>query len=249
MASYLTTATIGQFDVKAYRADGIRYWDALDPDLFDGPVPRTGTRFAYSQVAEPLLQAPRPHDRRARRAAASCRSGSIATPSPTATSCSSRRARRHRRLDDAARRQRSHERLRPDGYPYYLDLHPFLTHYLTDVGGGCAPGGSTGTWSAATGASDGYEQWAVDLAAYAGTQIELSISYVSDDIIQHRGVVVDDVVGARRRRLDVVRERRQHARRLEGPGPPAGSPPNENDWIVHHAGPRDDRRIGRPHRA
>ena len=40
MASYLTTATIGQFDLRAYSdtlSDGrtIRYWDALDPDLFE----------------------------------------------------------------------------------------------------------------------------------------------------------------------------------------------------------------------
>ena len=32
MASYLTTATIGEFDLRAYRKDGIRYWDAIDPD-------------------------------------------------------------------------------------------------------------------------------------------------------------------------------------------------------------------------
>ena len=38
MASYLTTATIGEFDLDAYREDGIRYWDALDPDLFEPPL-------------------------------------------------------------------------------------------------------------------------------------------------------------------------------------------------------------------
>jgi len=35
MATYLTTLAIGQFDLRRYRADGIRFWDALDPDLFD----------------------------------------------------------------------------------------------------------------------------------------------------------------------------------------------------------------------
>ena len=34
MASYLTTVDIGQFDMKTYRDHGIRYTDALDPDLF-----------------------------------------------------------------------------------------------------------------------------------------------------------------------------------------------------------------------
>jgi aminopeptidase N len=33
MASYLATATVGQFDLKSYRVGGIRYIDALDPAL------------------------------------------------------------------------------------------------------------------------------------------------------------------------------------------------------------------------
>jgi hypothetical protein len=48
MASYLTTATIGEFDLRAYKADGIAYWDAIDPDLFDPVEPRTGTRLAIA---------------------------------------------------------------------------------------------------------------------------------------------------------------------------------------------------------
>jgi aminopeptidase N len=34
MATYLVTLAIGEFDVRDYEADGIQYWDALDPDLF-----------------------------------------------------------------------------------------------------------------------------------------------------------------------------------------------------------------------
>jgi aminopeptidase N len=33
MATYLVTLAVGQFDLHEYRADEIRYWDALDPDL------------------------------------------------------------------------------------------------------------------------------------------------------------------------------------------------------------------------
>src|SRR3954451_9373930 len=51
MASYLTTADIGEFDVHAYKRDGIRYWDAIDPDLMPRVAPRTGTQFAISQAA------------------------------------------------------------------------------------------------------------------------------------------------------------------------------------------------------
>jgi aminopeptidase N len=34
MATYLVTLAMGEFDVRQYEADCIRYWDALDPDLF-----------------------------------------------------------------------------------------------------------------------------------------------------------------------------------------------------------------------
>ena len=53
MASYLATAEIGKFVIHAYRQAGIRYWDAIDPDLL-APVatPRTGTQFAISQQAD-----------------------------------------------------------------------------------------------------------------------------------------------------------------------------------------------------
>ena len=36
MGAYLATSSIGEFDLRAYREDGIRYGDALDPDLL-GP--------------------------------------------------------------------------------------------------------------------------------------------------------------------------------------------------------------------
>ena len=50
MAPYLATATIGEFDLRAYEQDGIRFWDAIDPDLFDPvAVPRTGEQYAMSQ--------------------------------------------------------------------------------------------------------------------------------------------------------------------------------------------------------
>ena len=69
--------------------------------------------------------------------------------------------------------------------PFWHGLHPFLAHYQTDNGDGtCSPEGSTGDWWAASGLSDGYEQWQVDLAAYAGKSVEVSITYASDDFFQ-----------------------------------------------------------------
>src|SRR5262245_14246288 len=52
MATYLAAVAIGEFDIRAYEAGGIRFWDAVDPVLLE-PVatPRTGDRFAFSQSA------------------------------------------------------------------------------------------------------------------------------------------------------------------------------------------------------
>jgi aminopeptidase N len=43
MATYLVTLAIGDFDLRAYEAGGIRYWDALDPDLFTAVAGGTST--------------------------------------------------------------------------------------------------------------------------------------------------------------------------------------------------------------
>ena len=74
-------------------------------------------------------------------------------------------------------------------------LHPQLLHYQT-LGGGdtpsCTPTGTTGEWNASTGSSAGWQDWKVDLSAFAGKQVELSISYASDDAVQGLGVFLDD---------------------------------------------------------
>lgn len=70
------------------------------------------------------------------------------------------------------------------------ELHPFLAHYQ---GADCSPNGTTGTWNGATGASGGWQEWSVDLSAYAGKQVEVVISYVSDWESQGLGVFLDDL--------------------------------------------------------
>jgi hypothetical protein len=73
------------------------------------------------------------------------------------------------------------------------ELHPFLAHYQSFDGTNCTGTGSTGTWNAATGSSGGWQNWSVDLSAYAGGDVEVSISYVSDWATQGLGVFIDDV--------------------------------------------------------
>jgi hypothetical protein len=75
---------------------------------------------------------------------------------------------------------------------FLLADHPFLEHYLTQGEDACAPTGTTGSWNAMTGNSGGWQQAAFDLSAYAGSQIEVSISYVTDPGFGGLGVVVDD---------------------------------------------------------
>lgn len=119
-----------------------------------------------------------------------------------------------------------------------LDEHPFLAHYLThqpgadeDDPGTCTATGTTGTWNAATGNSGGFQDFDIDLTAYAGKQVEVSISYVSDEGFQGLGVFVDDAkVIADGATVDET----SFEDGLGGwdvPGAPEGSGGNANDWI------------------
>ncbi|MDI2126289.1 M14 family zinc carboxypeptidase [Yinghuangia seranimata] len=74
---------------------------------------------------------------------------------------------------------------------FLIKDHPFLAHYLTQTTP-CTPSGSTGQWNAFTGNSGGWQQVAFDLSAYAGKQVEVSISFVTDPGSGGTGVFVDD---------------------------------------------------------
>ena len=113
-------------------------------------------------------------------------------------------------------------------------LHPHLDHYQTQVGTtDCSPVGTTGVWNAGEGNSGGWEQWQVDLGAYAGGQVEISIAYVSDWATQGLGVFVDDIVVSTG----------QGSTSFEGAdtggwqvtGPPPGSAPNVNNFVFTDA--------------
>jgi hypothetical protein len=247
MASYLTTATIGEFDVRAYRANGLKFWDAFDPDLFD-PVasPRTGTQFAISQVANLSYK------RLTRTISVPAGGAQVSfwvtrDTEPdwdfTFVEAHTVGADNWTTLPDINGHTNN---ATGDSCPFWLGLHPFLTHYQTDNGDGtCTPTGTSGSWSAASGSSAGYEQWAVDLSAYAGQDVEVSITYASDDVVQLKGVFVDDIVvstGAGSTSFEADGDV------FDGwtvPGPPPGSEPNANDWIAGTAadGPPTDGEI------
>ncbi|HYI32179.1 MAG TPA: M1 family aminopeptidase [Glaciibacter sp.] len=239
MASYLATVNVGEFDINEYTEDGIRFLDALDPDLFAPIVePRTGENFAWSQRANDSYK------RLTRTISVPEEGGQLSfwmnrdteedwdftfvearTPGDDDWTT----------LPDVNGHTTNST---GESCPGWHELHPFLTHYQTaDEEGVCTPTGTSGEWWAATGASEGWEEWAIDLDAYAGSDVELSISYASDDIIQRYGVSVDDVTTSHGEGTTSFED---DGNTLDGwavSGPPEGSPGNENDWIVTSTGP------------
>jgi hypothetical protein len=233
MASYLTTATVGEFDVRAYREDGIRYWDALDPDLFTSPEPRTGEQFAYSQAASPSYK------RLARTISVPEDGGELSfwVFRDTESSWDFMFVEAHTvGGDDWTTLPDLNGNTSQDTgnvCPYWLGLHPFLAQYQTDNGDGtCAPTGTTGEWHAATGASGGMEQWTVDLSAYAGSDVEVAITNAGDDIIALPGLFVDDIEVSTGEGSTSFEDDGDTFDGWTVPGPPEGSPPNANDWIA-----------------
>ncbi|AGZ41927.1 peptidase M1 membrane alanine aminopeptidase [Actinoplanes friuliensis DSM 7358] len=232
MAPYLATATVGEYDVKAYKSGGVKYWDALDPKLFTPPAaPRTGSRMALTQDGEPSYK-------RLTR--------SIAVPAGGATlgfqvtrdteegwdfffvEARTAGAEDWTTLPDTG----GHSSAETGALCSYApELHPFLLHYLTPGEDDCTPTGTSGTWSGASGRSGGYEPWSIDLSAYAGRNVEVSLSSVNDQSVTLPGVFVDDVVVSTGEGTTSFED---DGNTLDGwvpGGPPAGSPANPSTWI------------------
>jgi murein tripeptide amidase MpaA len=74
---------------------------------------------------------------------------------------------------------------------YLLEAHAFLTHYLTP-GDPCGNTGSSGSWNGMTGSSGGWQDATFDLSDFAGDQVEVSISFVTDPAFAGTGVFIDD---------------------------------------------------------
>ncbi|WP_022893798.1 M14 family metallopeptidase [Agromyces subbeticus] len=74
---------------------------------------------------------------------------------------------------------------------FFVDEHPQLEHYLT-VGDPCTPTGSSGQWNSFTASSNGWVPVSFDLSAFAGQQVEIVVSYVTDPFTGETGLIVDD---------------------------------------------------------
>jgi hypothetical protein len=103
------------------------------------------------------------------------------------------------------------------------ELHPWLEQYQ---GADCSGAG----WNASSGRSNGWEEWQIDLDAFAapGENIDVYISYASDWAVQGLGTFVDYV--------QMPGEPVESFETDEGAwsevGPPTGSDPNPNNFIL-----------------
>jgi Zinc carboxypeptidase len=115
-------------------------------------------------------------------------------------------------------------------------LHPFLTHYQTRAGDQCSPTGTTGDWNAANGGSSGWQQWQLDLSRYAGSQVEISITSLSDwGFQQFPGVFIDDIEVSTGEGSTSFEDDGDPMDGWTVPGAPQDAEgiegPNRNDWV------------------
>ena len=142
MASYLATASMGEFEIRAYKENGIRFWDAVDPDLYTPFEPRTGSQFAISQKSEPSYK-------RLQRTIAVPSGGAALTfwvNRNTEGNWDFFFVEAHTAgMDDWTTLPDANGHTSQDtGFvcPFSLELHPFLEHYQTpNDEGGCDPDG------------------------------------------------------------------------------------------------------------
>jgi hypothetical protein len=111
------------------------------------------------------------------------------------------------------------------------DLHPWLAHYEThNTATTCIPTGTTGEWNAASGNSGGWQHWEVDLGAYAGQSVEISIAYASDWATQGLGVFLHDFEVSTGEGTTSFEDDGNIMDGWEVTGPAEGSGPNANNF-------------------
>jgi hypothetical protein len=235
MASYLATVNSGHFDVTSSTSGGRSYVNAVHEDLFKPfAEPRTGTQYVYSQQANDSYK------RLARTIDVPAAGGDLSFQISRSTEPNSDQVfveAHHPGQDDwtTLPDANGHTTQEPGNLCEFekLEPHPFLQHYLTvpaAEGQPCSSRGSTGEWWAASGSSHGYENWDVDLSAYAGGQVEVSITYASDYGVQRPGVYIDDVVVSTGQGSTSFEDDGDTLDGWRVPGVPEGSQGNQNDW-------------------
>jgi hypothetical protein len=246
MAPYLATLAIGEFDITSYRSNGISILDAIDTHLFTPPiVVDNGAQVAFSGAP-----AQSSYKRLSRVITVPDDGATLAfdVARDTEATWDFFFVEVHTvGLEDwttlPAYDVDGVEITSPDtGYScpfeHWDELHPFLAHYQTfrddpvdDMDPVCDPIGTTGEWHAVTGLSD-WTRWNVDLSGYAGSQVEVSLTYVSDEVVQAAGVAIDGVVVSTGEGTTSFEADDDPTDGWVVPGAPEGSPGNSSDWIL-----------------
>ena len=230
MASYLTTATIGEFDLDAYREDGIRYWDAIDPDLYEAPRRRA--------------PAPSTRSRRPRTPPTSGSTRTITVPAGGAEASFWVFRDTEPNWDylfvEAGRPGTDDWTTLPDrnGHtsqdtgnvcPYWLDLHPFLAHYQTATDEGCDPRApaARGTRRPASATATSSGRWTSPRTRAARSSCRSATPATTSGTTAACSSTTSSSPRAR-----AARRSRNGLDGWTVPGAPAGTEPNENDWVV-----------------
>ena len=233
MATYLAGVSIGDLVINVYEQGGIRYWDGLNAALATPVAPPAGDQYLISGRADATYQ------RLARTLSVPAEGAQLSFWVSRDTEWP---------LDfffvEAHTVGQDDWTTLPDadgfaaldvGYacPSLQNLHPFLRHYqaiTSDPEVPCVPAGETGEWWAATG--QGTERWTLDLGRFAGSDVEVSLSYATDDFDQVSSVLIDDIVVSTG---DGSTSFEADADVLDGwqvLGAPPGSAANAADWFV-----------------
>jgi hypothetical protein len=235
MATYMAGMSLGNLQIDAYERGGIRYWDGVPTRFFTSLEPPSGERFLISQQADASYK----RLTRVIRVPSEGAQLSFTVWRDTEPSWDFFFVEAHTVGEDdwTSLPDVGGATSADPGFACFgvVSLFPFLERYIgapSDTGEGCVPAAGAAPWWAASGASAGNERWTIDLSAHAGRDVEVSISYASDFVIQGRGVFVDDIVvstGAGNTSFE------DDGDALDGwvvAGPPEGSPDNGNDWLV-----------------
>ncbi len=232
-ASYLVGWTVGNYQVDTYRDQGISFVDAIDEDLFT-PIlePVSGDELALSGQADASYK------RIVRTFAVPASGGELTfhVARDIETDFDYFFVEAHVVGSDAWTTLPD-----LDGFAQQLTgfcalpfTHPFALNYLTiDPDGFCTPTGLTGDWWAATGSTDGWEQWRIDLSGYAGQEVEIALAYASDDFVQLFGVAIDDVAFTTGDGTTSFEDGDTGGWQVPGAPPP--DTVNENDWFIASA--------------
>jgi hypothetical protein len=234
MASYLVTWAMGHYEVDAYRDHGLSFVDAIDADLFVPPiVPVTGDHVALSG------QADLSYKRITRTIAVPASGGELDfhVDRNTEVDFDYFFVEAHAVGSDAWTTLPDVDGFAQQsvGFCSLPFFHPFTMNYLTldpegDPEEPCLPSGLTGEWWAATGASDGWELWRIDLSRYAGQDVEVSLTYASDDVFQRLGVAIEDIAAVAGEGATSFEDGDTGGWQVPGAPPPSTT--NANDWFV-----------------